>query len=422
MDGKKIVIGLDLNSDTTQIAVKRGQAEPEVICLTPGGDEPEIPTCLCLRDDTRDWLFGEEAIRCRKRNGGLFIDDLLKKAEQNEEVMLFADVAAKGSELLGRFVRKIMTVLRQRYMQDTIERVVITMKEPSEAVYRAVTEALLYMGIEEAAVRIQSHVQSFMYYTVSQKRELWANDVGLFDYDRDGLKYYQLTTSRRFSPIAVSVQSTDYSEMLDYSMSSTMSEGELSYCFKTAADKAINRQIISTIFATGPVFEENTWCDGVLRGLCVGTARRVFKGNNLFVKGAAYAASAEEAEWGEEFLFLSEDMIRSTVSIRMFRDNRISDYPLVEAGTRWEDAKAKTVGILDDTKEIHFTLFHAMRKDTKYVVMTLRDLHQRENKTTRISIGVSFVDRDTLVITVKDLGFGRFYENTYRVWEKVVPL
>lgn len=418
----KLVIGIDLNSDTTQIAVKREGAEPEVICLTPGGDEPEIPTCLCLRDDTRDWLFGDEAIRCRNRNAGLFIDDLLTKVERHEEVPLFSDVTAGGAELLGRFLRKIMTVLRQRYIQDIMERVVITMKHPSEAVYRAIVEALAFMGISEDRVFMQSHVQSFMFYTVSQRRELWSNDVGLFDYDRDGLKYYQLTTSRRFAPIAVSVQSTDYSEMLDYSMSESLNEAELSYCFKTAADKAINRQIISTIFATGPVFEANTWCDGVLRGLCVGTARRVFKGNNLYVKGAAYAASAEEAEWNGEFLFLTEDMIRSTVSIRMFRDNRISDYPLVKAGTRWEDAKAKTVGILDDTKEIHFTLSHAMRKDTKYVVMTLRDLHQRENKTTRISIGVNFADRDTLVITVKDLGFGKFYDNTYRVWEKVVPL
>ncbi len=422
MDSKNIVVGIDLNSDTTQVAVKREGAEPEIICLTPGGEELETPTCLCLRDDTRDWLFGDEAIRCKKRNAGLFIDDLINKAERNTEVTLFSDVTATGAELLGRFLRKIMTVLRQRYIQDTISRVVVTMKNPTETVAEAIRDALDVMGIAKESIQMQTHVESFMYYTVSQRRELWANDVGMFDLDEEGLRYYQLTTSRRFAPIAVSVQSTDYSNLLDYSMTESMSDGELSYCFKTATDKAINRQIISTIFATGSVFEKNTWCDGVLRGLCVGTARRVFKGNNLFVKGAAYSGSAEKDEWEEEFLFLTEDVIRSTVSIRMFRDNRISDYPMVKAGTKWQTINAKTVGILDDTKEIHFSIFNAMRKDTKYVVVPLRDLHQRENKTIRVGITVSFADRDTLVITVKDLGFGRFFENSYRVWEKVVQL
>ena len=32
----------------------------------------------------------------------------------------------------------------------------------------------------------------------------------------------------------------------------------------------------------------------------------------------------------------------------------------------------------------------------------------------------SFLDRDSAVLTVRDRGFGEFFENSYRIWEKVI--
>lgn len=418
MESRSLVVGIDLGVEYTQICVKREGQEPESICVSPGNDRFLIPTALCIRNDTKDWLFGEDAIRCRNREAGWFLSDLLGKVTRQETVTIY-DMEFTGAMLLERFIRKVLSALKQRYIQDTIERVAVTVQELNDNLEAAIYQSLETVGVRRDRATVQNHLLSFMYYAVSQPKELWAADVSLFDFRPEGMFYYQLSASRRTAPVAISAQTADLSDLMDYEMLETMSDKQLAYTFRTITDKVISRQILSAVYVTGSGFE-GTWCDGVLRELC--TARRVFKGQNLYVKGAAYAAAAPNEPKLQDFLFLTEDMLRATVSIRMFRDNRISDYPLVAAGTKWNEVNAKTVGILDDTDEVFFTVLNAVRKETKHVVMNLRNLHRRENKTTRVSVGIRCIDRDTAVITVKDLGFGQFYPNSYRVWEKVITL
>ena len=73
-------------------------------------------------------------------------------------------------------------------------------------------------------------------------------------------------------------------------------------------------------------------------------------------------------------------------------------------------------------KLVLLNIYHTVKKDSQHVVMSLKNLHSRENKTTRVSIGIRCLDRETAVITVKDLGFGQFFPNSYRVWEKIVSI
>ncbi|MBO4483975.1 MAG: hypothetical protein J5738_01125 [Lachnospiraceae bacterium] len=417
-EGRPIVIGFDLSPEMTQIAVSRAGEEPESVSVSSTSGQFLIPTVLCVRNDSGDWLFGEEAIRCKNRNAGVFIDDLLGKAEREESVYI-RDVEYTPRNFLERFFRKIMVVLRQKYTGDSVEHVVVSMRDPSDKVIQMVTDALETTGIRREHIRVRSHLQNFMFYAVCQKKELWVNDVGLFEFNENGLTYTQLSTAKKIAPITVTAQITDLSTLLDSNMLETMPDNQLAYCFRTITDKVLYRQILSTIYVTGKGFE-GAWSDEVLKALVAG--RRVFKGMNLYAKGAAYYGLYENAEDMRDFLFLTEDMIRSTIAIRMFKDNQIADYPMVRAGTRWSEVNAKTVGILDDTEEVYFTIYHTVKKDSQHVVMSLKNLHGRENKTTRVSIGIRCLDRETAVITVKDLGFGHFYPNTYRVWEKIVTI
>ncbi|MBO4325586.1 MAG: hypothetical protein J5845_09405 [Lachnospiraceae bacterium] len=417
-DTKPIVIGFDLSPETTQIAVSRDGEEPESVSVSSAGGQYLIPTALCVRNDSGDWLFGEEAVRCKNRNAGFFIDNLIKKAEEDESVYIH-DTEYTPQNLFERFFRKIMTVLRQKYQNDPIDKVVISMRDPSDKMIQIIEAAMETTGVRHESIRVRSHLQSFMFYAVRQKKELWVNDVGLFDFNENGLMYTQLSTAKKVAPITVTAQIKDLSNLLDENMLETMPDNQLAYCFRTITDKVLYRQILSTVYVTGKGFESN-WSDDVLKALCSG--RRVFKGMNLYAKGAAYFGLYENDEEMRDFLFLTEDMIRSTIAIRMFKDNQIADYPMVRAGTRWSEVNAKTVGILDDTEEVYFSIYHTVKKDSKHVVVSLKNLHGRENKTTRVSIGIRCLDRETAVITVKDLGFGQFYPNTYRVWEKIVEI
>ena len=413
---KSLIIGLDLCVDTTQISVSIDGSEPESVSISPNKSMFLIPTVLCVRHDTRDWIFGDDAIRCRNRDAGVFVNGILEKVENGDRVNIMG-AEFTGNQLLERFVRKIFTALRQRYLRDNIIKVIVTVRNKSNVLSKAIEDALGAVGFEADKVKILSYMESFMYYSVSQKKELWTNDVSLFDFDEEGLKYYQLSTSKKQLPITVTAIGHDFSDELNFTMLASMVDTRLANIFKSITDKLLYRQILSTIYFTGVGFD-GSWADDVIKSLCPG--RRVFKGQNLYAKGAAHCGLIESNPEYKDFLFLTDDQVRYSVSIRMFKDNRIGEYNLVAAGTNWDQVNAKTVGILDNTDEIFFTIYHTVKKETKHIVMNLRNIEQRENKTTRVSVGVRFLDRDTAVITIKDLGFGEFFDNSYRIWEKVI--
>lgn len=413
---KSLIVGFDLGDATTQISVSADGGEPESVNISLNKNMFLIPTALCVRSDSRDWLFGDDALRLKNREAGQYIDNLLDHVEKEDVINVYGQ-DFDGNALLEKFIRKTFTALRQKYLQDRVDQVIVTVKNKTEKITSAIESAFEAMGYEVSAVKVLSYMESFMYYSVSQRKELWANDVSLFDFDEQGLKYYQLSTSKKSSPITVTASSYDLSDELSYEMLLTMVESRVEGILKNISEKLLYRQILSTIYFTGVGFDGD-WANNVIKSLCPG--RRVFKGQNLYAKGAAYYGLISKDESYKDFLFLTNDQVRYNVSIRMFKDNRIAEYPIVKAGTDWREVNARTVGILDDSDEVFFTLFHTVRKETKHVIVSLRNLEQRENKTTRVHVSAKFLDRDTLVITVKDLGFGEFFSNSYRVWEKVI--
>ena len=418
MNPRAIIIGYDLGVEVSQIAIGRGFEEPDSISITSSGNTV-IPTVLCVRSDSKDWLFGEEAERFNNRGAGHFVDDLVNKVIRDESEIIY-EIEYSASELLTRFVRKTLSAVRQKYVSDEIGKVVVTMRTLHPRVVEAVQQAIEETGIGRDKAEFQPYVMSFMYYAVCQRRDYWINDVGLFDYNENGLFYYQMSNnSRKGPPLAITTVTADLSDLMDAAMLENMQEARLQYSFRLVRDKVIQRQIISTIYVTGKGFE-GTWPDEILKSMTSG--RHVFKGSNLYAKGAAYCGQHKDDEQFADYLFLTEDMVRSTISIRMFKDNRVADYPLIFAGEPWREAKATTVGILDDTDEIYFTVYNAVRKESKYSIMNLKNLHRRENKTTRVAVKVTFLDRDTAVCTVSDLGFGQFFPCSYRVWEKIIAL
>ena len=51
------------------------------------------------------------------------------------------------------------------------------------------SEALNRLNIPKDDIIFSSHTESFVYYAMNQKQELWTNDVALFDYGDNGLVY-----------------------------------------------------------------------------------------------------------------------------------------------------------------------------------------------------------------------------------------
>ena len=265
---------------------------------------------------------------------------------------------------------------------------------------------------------LQSHRQSYMYYAVSQSKELWINSVGLFEFDSQGLMYSKLSVDRRVKPFIVGVEQKDLSDVMPYSALEEMSD--VGYSFLNVANTAMYKQMVTTIYVTGKGFD-GEWAGDALKQLCNG--RRVFRGQNLFTKGACYAARefSGEGKLGE-FLFLDEEMITSDISIRTYHNAEFHEVVLAKAGMMWRDVDASVDVIPDDEEEIQITARDILKHEKKAHMLSLSGFTSREDKMTRFTIRIRFADKNTCIVTLKDNGFGEFCPSSNRIWERYIDI
>lgn len=415
---RKLLAGLDLCEDAAQLAVfDQKTGEPESLSVSGDPSDYLIPVVLAVKPETREWMFGKEAVKASV--GAVRIGRLLSRIK-NRESFEQDGMAFSPEFLLERFLRKALTLLKTRFPDGSLAELVVTLEDSDPAVISSVYRVLKELGIGRDRAVVQNHSQSFMYYTLSQPKDLWMNDVGMFELDKKGLNYYQLSINRKTVPMTVMVAREDLSATFGYDLiEDELPPEQLDYIFDNLSRSVLHKKIVSTLFITGIGFS-GSWADETLKALCVG--RRVFKGQNLYAKGACYAACRLAEHEKPDYILLDEQVLPATLKLRLYEDARMTDYVLAAAGSAWYEAHNELEVILDDTEEFDFIVSNPMKKESTHQIMTLDGFIRRENKTSRMSVSVRFLDRLTAVVTVRDRGFGTFRPTDYRIWEQILLL
>lgn len=401
---RKLIIGYDLREDTTQICCYSYKTqEPIAICMKEE-EECKIPTVLCVKEDTKQWLYGEEAISCAAAGEGVLVENILTKLYNNEEVEIFGQIFG-AVELMEKYFRKTLTLVKQYFPSEIITMMAVTIKSTTPELVKGIYEALDILGIERNRVTIISHASAYLYYALSQDKSLWKNDVGLFDFDKEGLVFYQLSVNRRTKPMIAGLTKKEYTEELDHSHINN--KNNVAYMFGNIANKALYKQVVSTLYFTGCGFAE-MWAEKVIQQLCVG--RRVFRGDNLYTKGACFAAKEFAGDKNlEEFLLLNDDMITKSIAVRVFCDSKFIDQPIVEAGEIWYEVNNSIEVILQGDADLELVINNIMTKDIIRKSIPITNLIERPDRMTRLEIILTCRNSETAVVTVNDLGFGEIY-------------
>lgn len=419
VEQRSLIVGFDLTNVASQICYFNSKTyEPESICIDSDKTKYLIPTVLGVKEKNKEWVYGEEAWRVHQMGEGILIDGLIEKLKNKEETLIYG-VPFKPVALLEKFFRKSLQLLKIYFPTNSILKLVVTVKDPKEELMAGIYEALDGIGIGKDRALVQSHSQSYQYYALYQKKELWLNDVGLFDFDEEGLFYQQITIDRRVRPNTVAITEKGFQDILNHQVLDKLIETEKAeYLFSNLAQKVLHKQIVSTLYITGSGFEGN-WADNVLKELCIG--RRVFKGQNLYAKGACYTARELTGERRlEGFLLLGSDMITSTFYLNGYYDTKPVEIVLAKAATCWYDAEEKVEFILDDIEVLSIYRKDLLKHMTETYQLPLEGLPARPNKTTRVEVKIKFLNKNTAVITVKDKGFGTFFPSSGCVWEKEI--
>jgi hypothetical protein len=409
-DQKNLIVGFDLCESYTQLSVFNKKAlEPETINIT-------VPTALGIKNDKKEWLFGEEAYQLSAKGEGIVIDKLLEKVCLGEDVEIFA-VKFSPITLMEKYLRKCLQILKKYYPTESILMLCITLKQTNTILREGILTALEALGIGKERVMIQNHTGSYGSYALCQQKELWMSDIGLFDFDEEGLTYHQITIDRKSVPPLAAISSKELNEELSFEQVMGTKDNELldrlNYFFLNLAKNTLHRQYVTTLYVTGKGFE-GTWADNALKELCSG--RRVFKGQNLYSKGACYAAEKQVTKNTNEFILMDNEMITTDISIKGIKDGKLSDILLIKGAQPWYNAKNSSDFILDECNSIILYLKDRLKYQVREETIELTDLPVRPSKTTRVELQICFLDKETVKIIIKDKGFGTFYPPSNKKW------
>lgn len=420
-EDRTMLIGVDLGTEFTQVCCyeqNSRQAEPESISITSEKKRYRIPTVICRREGTGEWLIGEEARECCRSKETDLVDQMLELASNMQDETIH-DKTYSAVLLLEKFFSRLLHLALQQYAGKSIRMITITVKHLTGNLEMVVRNALSKLGLKEDRVQVISRIQSFMYFSVSQNSQLWVNDVVLFDFDKDGLMFYRLSFERKQKPVLIAADKVDLSEEMNQTRLLREDKEKLLQCFRQLSEKVLLQRTTSAVYVTGAGFEHN-WADEVLKSWCNG--RRVFRGQNLYAKGACYTARLFTEAAQSKYSLLEDETVRSSIGIKIYRNAVFEIYPLLEMGTSWKKADVKFNIILDDTDELQFVIKDFIRQDLINVIIQPEYLPIRENKTMKLSLRLFFLDRETLVLQMRDMGFGEFYPSTYRIWEQIIRM
>ena len=411
MEENKILVSIDLCRDYSQMAYcyTKGMTEPESVSVIVGEQKYLIPTVAARMNELNKWCIGDEVALREKRGEAIAVYDLLMMVLK-EQTVTIGEVTYTGYEVMREFIRELLALLERNY-HIRGEYVVMTVEYPDRLLVRQLRSILTELGFPEERIKVLGHSESLIYYMVFQKRELWVNDVFIFDFTGFQFLVRRLNTVRARSPQPVIVEEMDLSSTYRMEMTKSPERSrELDAQFMQLLKDLCSKYIVSTVYLTGAGFYEE-WMKDSIKFLCA--KRRVFLGYNLFVKGACYAALSENGMGNAaDYQFVCSGRTLVNIEVEVFKDERTLPVLLSKAGTNWYEAGARAEGILNGTREIRFRINSSISKKAKILTMKLLNFPPRPNKTTRVEIVLSYKSERQCVIVIRDLGFGEFFKSS----------
>lgn len=429
-NGKKIAVGYDLGSVASQISYcTLEEQRVETVSSVAGTEQYNIPTVLCKRRGVNQWLYGKEALKYEREEDGILVGDLVELAKRGEEVVVETE-SYDPAALLTLYVKRSLSLLSLHVSLSQIEVMMFTVEELTPEMVDVLSKVVAGLSLQTKKVLFQSRAESFYYYMLYQPKELWQNQVMIFDYSRE-MKSICLECNPMTTPQVVLINSNIYPDMERVTFvrgespeaeeEREQQEKELDEKFLQIARAEMEGSIFSTVYLLGDGFKEG-WARESLRYLC--RNRRVFQGNNLYSKGACYGAIERVSPSGEgkKYVYLGADKLKSNVGMKVERRGEDSYFAILDAGQNWYEAAADFEVILRKENSLFFHITPLTGENITDKKIELEGLPERPPCTTRLKIHVEMESVNQVTATIEDMGFGEFFPSSGKGWRKTITV
>ncbi|MCD8014206.1 MAG: DUF5716 family protein [Lachnospiraceae bacterium] len=427
----ELILGIDLNSDYTQVTYWHSSVrepmtlEANTASVRSGGSNSA--SAGNVNQNAESSLQIAPGIR-RDANGswslwdgmpvpGVGFAHVFEKI-QRQEPMESGRMTFEPDEILASYLELCISGLKL-LTENTTLHVMVTVRRLTEALNEVIVRALQRMGVPRGQIYVQDYLSSFYAYAVSQKKELWAQDVALLTWEEEAIIGYVLHIDYTTRPAIARVEETARQPMGDAVRGDRGEEDwrkEKDRLFFELLKKVFERRQVSASYLMGDYFNKS-WAVRSIQFLCTG--RRAYQGMNLFSKGACHAA-LERAGLvpSPGIIYGGRDMVDRNIGMEMTIRGKESFYPLVNAGVNWYEVHHVCEFILHGEREIRVISHPMTPGDATAHSMRLPGLPKRPDRATRLRLTLYFSAPSCCHIDVEDLGFGGLYKSSGLCWSR----
>lgn len=417
-----VLVGYDLGEQYSQISYcLYGNEDVEMVATVVGTKQYNIPTMLCKRKGVNQWYYGKDAVKHREEEDMLPVEGLITLARKGEQIELDGETYDPAA-LLTLFIKRSMTLMNFVASIESIDAIMFTVDELDDRMVEILAQAAANLNLKTSRIYFQSHTESFYYFVLHQPPELWNYQVIACEHNGTRLKTYRLECNKRTTPIVTLIEEQIYNTLVIPAESEEETIRQDAYRladerFLGILQKMCEGRIVSSAYLLGDGFRAG-WDERSVQFLCHN--RRVFRGNNLFSRGACFGLieKLEPSEVGQKHVFLGRDKLKSNIGMNVLRQGKDSYFALLDAGENWYEVHKECEFLLGKDKELTFVITPLTGKNKELMEIPLNNASASGAPYTRYRMEVSMSASDTVQIKVTDLGFGEFFAASGQVWEE----
>ena len=379
----ELALGIDLGPVNSQLTFyNRQNSGPRTVSVVPGEENYQIATPA----------------------------ELFSLMEQRLE---------EGVALLADFFAQCLELLATAGKPDSIM-AVVTMRKMNGTWADGIRAAFERVGVPKDHVFLQDYRESFYWYMLNQRKDLWTYQVALSSCENGKVTAFEFSVERKTRPALVSIEEKGMLYLDELAREGRPDKLWLEVKdqkFLELATKMFGKRTFSSVYLVGEEFDKS-WMGNSLAFLC--NRRKVFMGQNLYTKGACYAAM-EYARMNRvgDYLYAGPDMIEQNMGMEMIIRGHQEFYPMISAGVNWYMARAECEFVLDDTSEVILYSKSMAGEELSHTVR-LPGLPDRPNRATRLHLDLSFIGKRKCRVRVTDLGLGNLYPASGKRWDAVI--
>ena len=370
-----------------------------------------FPTVISKKKGEDAWVVGEDAYALALDGKGIITDKLLKLTRK-DGIATIDGTRYEGKEILKIYFREIINAGMEKLYKEKPEEVVVAMAGLEEDIVGDIREAFVGLGYQPNHIHIISKEESFIYFVLSLKKDIWNNKVGMYDLSDVSLTYYEMLVNRNSRKLLVNAESENMDEAFNLQILNNPSGAKLADKILTSvAEKVMDKKKFSSIFLTGQVFAEHEWADGFISYLC--SRGKVYLDTNIFAKGAAFKGvdlASENSIYN--LTAICEGRLRSDVYINVDNNGKDGKIYLAKAGDFWDEPDTELLMIPDEKEVIDISVVGIDGKVKKNIPIVLDFLPKRPIKTRRFYFRTKFLDDKIMNVEIEDAGFGDMYPPT----------